>query len=115
DLRDLRLIYAEGICAVVDLALEEAPVVLPRELAYFRLPLVDGAGNTAWVLETAVTTTAQLLRAGIPTLVYCSNGMSRSPTIAAAAIAKVRGCSLSEAIAIILPSGGVDVSPGLWT
>jgi hypothetical protein len=115
DIRDLRVVHAQGIRAVIDLALEEPPVATPRELMYCRLPLLDGAGNTAWLLDTAVNTTAQLLRAGIPTLVCCSNGMSRTPTIAVAAIAKVCGCSLSEAITIISSGGGVDASPGLWT
>ena len=41
DGRDNRAILDSGIQAVVDLAREEPPTVLVRELAYCRLPLAD--------------------------------------------------------------------------
>lgn len=47
DLRDLRALHAAGIAAVVDLAANEPPATLTRDLAYCRLPLVDGPGNPA--------------------------------------------------------------------
>jgi len=40
--------------------------------------------------------------------------MSRSPTIAAAAIAQVQGCCAADALALVLQSGPADVSPALW-
>jgi protein-tyrosine phosphatase len=107
-------VLAAGILAVVDLALNEPPLSFTREMAYCRFPLVDGSGNPPWLLRSAVETVAGLLRAGIPTLVYCGAGMSRSPCIAAAAIMLLRGCPPAEALAVALRSGPSDVSPALW-
>jgi len=55
DGRDLRAILDAGIQAVVDLAFEEPPAVLVRELTYCRFPLLDGAGNPPWLLRAAVS------------------------------------------------------------
>jgi protein-tyrosine phosphatase len=114
DARDVRSVLSAGIQAVVDLALNEPPLTFTREMAYCRFPLVDGSGNPPWLLRAAVETVAGLLRAGIPTLVYCGAGMSRSPCIAVAAIVLLRGCPPAEALAVVLRSGPSDVSPALW-
>lgn len=45
DARDSRLLLDAGIEAVIDLAFEEAPVAMPREIIYCRFPLIDGAGT----------------------------------------------------------------------
>jgi protein-tyrosine phosphatase len=103
-----------GISAVVDLALNEPPAALPRDLAYCRFPLIDGPGNPRPLLRAAVETVACLLRSGTPTLVYCGAGMSRSPSVAGAAIALVKGLALAEGLDIALQSAPSDVSPGLW-
>ncbi len=115
DVRDWRAVSDVGIQAIVDLAGNEAPAVPPRDLIYHRFPLVDGAGNPDWLLRIACRTVADLLRADIPVLVYCSAGMSRSPAIAAAAIANATKQPLDRALATVRQAGGVDVSPGLWT
>ncbi len=114
DVRDLRALLSTGIQAAVDLALNEPPAVLPRELIYCRFPLIDGVGNPQWLLRAAVDCVAAVLQSDIPTLVYCSAGMSRSPCIAAAAIARIRGCPADEALIWVAKSGTVDVMPGLW-
>jgi protein-tyrosine phosphatase len=114
DVRDLRSLHAAGIFAVVDLALEEPPASVTRELVYCRFPLIDGTGNPHWLLRAAVETVVSLLRGETPTLLYCGAGLSRSPCIAAAAIGRVRGCPAVEGLAIALGSGAADVSPGLW-
>jgi protein-tyrosine phosphatase len=115
DMRDLRTVLSTGILAVVDLALNEPPAAVTRELVYCRFPLVDGVGNPPWLLRAAVDCVAGLLDNRTPTLVYCANGMSRSPAIAAAAIARLRGCSPAEALAVVVKAGAADVSPGLWS
>lgn len=114
DVRDLDGIHAAGIVAVVDLAMNEPPAALTRELTYCRFPLIDGSGNPSWLLRMAVETVACLLRSGTPTLVSCGMGLSRSPCIAGAAIARVRGCPTAEGLAIATQSAAADVSPGLW-
>ena len=115
DVADPRGIIATGILAVVDLALNESPAVLPRDRTYCRFPLIDGTGNSSWLLQAAVETVACLLRSGTPTLVYCSAGLSRSPCIAGAAIALVRRWPLDEGLKFVLQSGPADVSPALWS
>jgi hypothetical protein len=114
DVRDFRGIHAVGIRAIVDLAQNEPPATPGREVVYCRFPLIDGGGNPRWLVRTAVETVAGLLQSQAPTLVCCGAGMSRSPCIAAAAIAQVRGCTAAEAIAIVIQSAPSDVSPGLW-
>src|SRR5688572_12689172 len=79
DARDLRTVLEAGILAVVDLALNEPPAAVTRELVYCRFPLVDGPGNPPWLLRAAVETVAGLVRSDTPTLVYCGAGMSRTP------------------------------------
>ena len=85
DVWDLRRVHEEGIAALVDLAVNEPPAKVTRELVYCRFPLVDGLGNATWLLRTAIETTAALVARRVPTLVYCSAGLSRSRLIAAAA------------------------------
>jgi hypothetical protein len=114
DGRDLHALYSAGIQAVVDLAESEPPLSLTRDLVYLRFPLADGAGNPPWLLRVAVDAVARLLRSGAPTLVYCGVGMSRTPCVAGAALALVRGCALSEGLAAVTASGPADVSPSLW-
>lgn len=112
--REISQLYALGIEAVVDLALNEPPSSLPREIAYCRFPLGDGAGNAPWLLRSAVETVATLLREGVPTLVFCGAGLSRTPAIAAAAIAKLEGCPLSEGLERATAGVRADVSTALW-
>jgi protein-tyrosine phosphatase len=114
DVFDPSGIISAGILAVVDLALNEARASLPRDLAYCRFPLIDGPGNPVWLLRAALETVACLLRSNTPTIVVCSAGMSRSPGIAAAAIAMAQGIAPDVALALVLRTGPADVSPGLW-
>lgn len=114
DVRQPSELLAAGIAAVVDLAVYEAQAVLPRELVLCRFPLVDGAGNPAWLVRMAAETVAALMRAGVSTLVACSAGMSRTPAIAAAGLALATGRSPVEALAIVTRTGPADVSPALW-
>ncbi|HUG90413.1 MAG TPA: dual specificity protein phosphatase family protein [Planctomycetaceae bacterium] len=114
DLRDVRSLHAAGIAAVVDLAANEAPAALTRDLIYCRLPLVDGAGNPEWLLRAAVMLLATFVRDDVPCLVCCSAGMSRSPAVAAAALARARSMPAKEALEQVAAVGAIDVSPGLW-
>jgi hypothetical protein len=103
-----------GIAAVIDLAIEEPLAACPREMVYCRFPLLDGSGNPPALLRAAVRTTERLLRSKLPTLVACGGGLSRSPAIAAAALALVHGIPPATALAQLAASGLHDVSPGLW-
>src|SRR5947209_697139 len=87
DSRDFRPVLDAGIQALVDLSREEHPAEPPRELIYCRFPLVDGIGNDEGLLDLAISTLASLIRMRIPTLVCSNIGLSRSPAVAAAALA----------------------------
>ena len=114
DVRDLTTLHASGVLAVIDLAAEEPPASLSRDLIYCRFPLVDGIGNPPWLLRLAIETAASLSRSNTAALISCGAGMSRSPCIAAAALSLVRGYSANESLARVLDAGPADVSPGLW-
>jgi protein-tyrosine phosphatase len=114
DGRDFRAILDARIQAVVQLAAEEEPLGLPRELMYCRFPLLDGAGNDEKLLHLAVTSVANLLESRIPTLVCCGGGMSRSPAIVAAALAVVFQEKLEQCLERIAAHHPSDVVPALW-
>jgi protein-tyrosine phosphatase len=112
--RDLHPVLSAGIEAVVDLAANEPPVLVTRDIVYCRFPLHDGGGNPEWVVRAAVEAVAGFVRAGVSTLVFCSAGMSRSPAVAAGALTRVLGCAPDEALALVTADGPADVSFGLW-
>ena len=113
DLRDARAILLAGIEAVVEVADCEPLAVLPRELVRCRFPVSDGGDNPPWMLRMAAESVASLLRAGVPVLVCCSAGMSRSLCIAAGGFALAEGRHLAEMLPEVVGSGPADVSPGL--
>lgn len=114
DGRDARTLFDNQIRAVIDLAAEESPAQLPRELTYFRIPLLDGCGNDPASLKIAVTIVATHLDEGVSLLVCCGAGLSRSPSVTAFALAQSEGMSPHECLNRIRECQPVDVSPGLW-
>ena len=115
NLSELKALWDADIEAVVDVAIDEPFPELSREFIYCRFPLFDGGGNEPRLLQTAIVTTAQLLRGKIPTLVTCSMGMSRSPAIAAAALAVYHNQSLDEWLHKVSSVKSLDLSLDLWT
>lgn len=114
DARNLPALHNQGIRAVIDLAAEEPPAQLSRDLVYLRFPLLDGDGNPIWLLQAAVETTARLIEQRVPTLVACSGGMSRSPAIVAAALARLGRGTPEECLKQTVGDGPKQVSPALW-
>jgi protein-tyrosine phosphatase len=114
DLRTPSTVLAAGIEAVIELADSEPLAILPRELVRFRFPLSDGGVNPPWLLRLASESVAALLRVGVPTLVACAFGLSRSVCVAASGIAIAEGLALSESLPVVIGSGPADVSPGLF-
>jgi protein-tyrosine phosphatase len=115
DARDFRSAFDAGIQALVDLAREEPPAEPPRELIYCRFPLLDGAGNEEVLLNLAIRTLAALINMRIPTLVCCDFGLSRSPAVAAAALAMAHEESPEACLQRVVEHHHADVSPGLWS
>jgi hypothetical protein len=112
--RNLRQLFETGLRALVALAVEEIPAQPPHELIFCRFPLVDGAGNDPRILALAIRTTAGLVRSQLPTLVSAGAGVSRAPSIAAAALALALGESPVQCLERIAAHHACDVSPGLW-
>jgi protein-tyrosine phosphatase len=114
DGRDLRSIFAAGILARVELAAEETPAPTPRDLIACRFPLVDGGGNDSVILRLALHTVAWLLEQKTPTLLCCGAGMSRSPAIAAGAMALLSGEHPEDCLRQVVLHRPADVVPALW-
>ena len=113
DLRDVRRLYEVEIRAVVQLAHEEALVSLPRDFIVCRVPLVDGPENDADLLRLAVDTVTRLLQGKFATLVCCQAGASRSPAIAAAALARLTDDPFMVCVDRIRKCRPVDIHAGL--
>jgi hypothetical protein len=114
DGRNLTKHYEAGIRALVQLAVEEPVIQLPRDLLYVRVPISDGAGNRADCLALAIRAVSELLSRRVPTLVCCGAGMSRSPCIVAAALAVTSGQSLEASLSTVTSQGPCDISASLW-
>jgi hypothetical protein len=114
DLRQPAAIFELGIEAVVEVADSEPMATLPRELVRHRFPLSDGGDNALGLLRLAAEAVAGLLREGMPTLVCCSAGMSRSICVAAGGLSLAEGRPLLEALALVIGMGPADVSPLLF-
>ena len=112
--RELGRLLEMGIAALVDLAMEELPASVVRELVYCRIPLIDGASNPPERLQLAVQTVASLIRQETPTFVFCGAGISRSPAITAAALAVVESADPNVVLQRIVAGYPHDVSPALW-
>ena len=114
DAREVRAVLGLGVRAVIDLAANELPIQYPRDIAY-RFPLTDGLGNNEAMLRSAISVAAEFLQSRVPTLVACSAGMSRSPAIVAAAVARVEKAEPDDVLLRIASTGPHDVAPGLWS
>jgi protein-tyrosine phosphatase len=107
-------LYEAGITAVLHLDASTLPASLSREMVYCRVPLIDGAENSPERLKFVIETGVSLATHQVPTLIACSAGMSRSPSIAAAVLSVVEQRSAEEVLQEILGHSPADVSPGLW-
>lgn len=100
---------------VVDLAINELPARLGREIIYCRFPLNDGDGNNDGLIAITVRTIAAMIQNQTRTIVVCSAGMSRAPTIVAASVALLTGRDPDNCLMEIISNAPNDVSPILWS
>lgn len=114
DVREPQGLFDMGISAIVDVAYDEPTAKLPRQLTYCRFPIIDGGGNDIQLLALAVQTTKALIETGTKTIVACSAGMSRSPTIAAFALALHLDEDPKIVVARIAESKPLELNPELW-
>lgn len=114
DAREPKALFDVGITAVIDVAYEELPAQLPRQLTYCRFPLNDGSGNQSRVLLQVLRTAVDFLRSNTRTMIACSAGMSRSPTIAAFALAYYLSEKPEAVLAKIVEVKSLEIKPELW-
>jgi len=113
DARNVQSVMDAGVQVVIDLAIEEPPFLLPREIISCRIPLLDGEGNHPARIRSAVDFITQFVKEQIPTLVACSGGMSRSPLIVSAVVATIEAITFDEAVRRVTTAGPCDLSPKL--
>lgn len=114
DVRNLPALHAAGLKLVIDLAAEELPAVLSRDLVYCRFPMLDGDDNPDWLLRLAVESVASAVQSRTPCLIGCSAGLSRSPAIAAFGLARALSLRVEDALERVAAVGPVSIAPGLW-
>ena len=114
DARNVNDIMQAGIGAVIDLAIEQLMPTLPRSLVYCRFPIMDGEQSSPAILRTAIEMVVSLLNKGIPTLVCCIAGMSRSSAVVAGAMSIFRGGDPDDRLREIVLGHPHDVSLQLW-
>ena len=115
DLRDWRRLYGLGIRAVIHVAYEEPPLTLPHDLVACRFPLVDGDDNVPETLSLAITTLTHLLEKKFACLVCCHAGLSRSPAVAAAALAGLTRQPFDDCLKQVAAHHACAIYPGLLT
>lgn len=114
EVRNIETLFQNQIQAVVDLALDEPPASVPRRIIYCRYPLVDGSGNQKIRCQMAISTVHQLIANQQRTLIACSAGLSRSPVIAAFALASVLETSPQKVLGSISQKKRLEVNQVLW-
>ncbi|WP_168564949.1 protein-tyrosine phosphatase family protein [Crateriforma spongiae] len=114
DVREPQGLFDAGITTVIDVAYEEPPAQIPRQLTYCRFPINDGGGNDPKILLQTLRTITDFLASGTRTIVACSAGMSRSPTIAAFALAHHMSETPDRVISRIAEIKSLELKSELW-
>ncbi|WP_338739398.1 dual specificity protein phosphatase [Haloplanus salilacus] len=102
DATDESTLRAHEIEVIVSLTATNHAGNVPAELTLVEVPMMDGPQNSQDAFETAVDAVVSQLAAGEKTLLHCSAGASRSPAVAAAALALHRDSELEAAFQQIL-------------
>lgn len=114
DLRDIPAMHDCDVTAIIDLAMEEPLPQVPRTLNYCRFAVSDDGENDSATIRTAITSASCFLAGGHVTAICCNAGLSRSPTIAAAALAYVTTDSPQKCLKLVATVKQVDIKPALW-
>ena len=114
DARDPEPLFQLGIRAVIDVAYEEKPAVLSRQLIYCRFPRLDGGGNDFQLLLQTLRSVLIFLESDTKLLVACSAGMSRSPSIAAFALGHYLLQDPETIVSQIASIRSLELKPMLW-
>jgi len=86
NLRQLDVVYRQGIRAIVDLRAEKTPQAFLStyaELQFRRFPVVDRKAHSQEELLHIVLWVLEKTRQACPTLVHCQHGIGRAPLVVA--------------------------------
>jgi hypothetical protein len=97
DAGDESQLRRHGVDTVVSLTYGDPEAGFPDFVSVFGAAMMDGPRNEKAAFESAVERVLASLQSGESVLVHCSRGASRSPSVAAAAIAVHRGIDVEEA------------------
>ena len=97
DATDDSLLETHGVTTIVSLT-HETPNPAAQDLTVRSIPLIDGPQNSREQFTKAVEETVAALAADESVLVHCSAGASRSPTVAATALALAQNMDLADAV-----------------
>ena len=97
DATDSHRLEEDEITTVVSLT-HETPDLSEPTLNIYSIPLIDGPQNNRDQFTKAVQQTVAALADGERVLVHCAAGASRSPTVAATALALTEEMELQNAI-----------------
>jgi protein-tyrosine phosphatase len=75
---------------------------------------LDGEGNDPAIIRLALQTCLQLLQANKRTLIACSAGMSRSPTLAAFVLAELQQRQPEDFVKGFSKQKSLEIKPTLW-
>ena len=95
DATDEHLLREQGVTAIVSLTHEALDAASDHTVV--DVPLTDGPQHDREAFDQAVTETLVRLDAAEPVLVHCAAGSSRSPSVAATALALHAGLALDAA------------------
>lgn len=99
DAGDQSLLQTHGIDAVISLTHSEPDT---GEITRVDVPMIDGPQNSYHTFTDAVQTVVSHLTDSHCVLIHCAAGSSRSPSVAATAIAHLTESTLNEAFNQIL-------------
>ena len=97
DATDNETLGTHEITTIISLT-HEQPELSDSAIDIYSIPLIDGPQNDRDQFTEAVEATATALAAGECVLVHCSVGASRSPTVAATALAVTQEIDLEDAL-----------------
>lgn len=76
--------------------------------------MMDGPRNNQETMTEAVRTTANLIQSGDRVVVYCSAGASRSPSVAAVALAVAQDVNIQEAEKRVWEERNIRAHQDVW-
>jgi len=97
DAVDESLVSKQDITTILSLTHDTPADGFPTDVAVHNVPLVDGPQNDLRAFRSAVDRLLTQLRANETVLVHCAAGSSRSPAVAATAIALDEEIDLEDA------------------